>query len=88
MVFDDMKRQELVHIHALLFEVGDYLRGDESIGGDVFVHYKTQPTRPHDIHRGKDAHTTAVKHLSSHCSQLIDESHHQMQTSSTGKPLL
>lgn len=83
-----MKRHELIHIHALLFEVGEYLRGDESIGGDVFVYYKTQATRPHDIHRGKDSHATAVKHLSSHCSQLIDESHPQMQTSSTETPFL
>ena len=78
-----MRRQELIHVHALLFEVSEYLKRDESIPGDVFTHYRTQSTRPHDIHRGKDAHTTAVKHLSSQCSQLVDESHQQTHTSIT-----
>lgn len=81
-----MKRQELIHIHALLFEVGEYLRGDESIPDDVFAQYKTQPTRPNDIHRGKNAHATAVKQLSSHCSQLVDESQQQTRTSTTEAP--
>jgi hypothetical protein len=72
-----MKRQELIHIHALLFEVGEYLEGDESLPDEVFADYKTQPTRPQDIHRGKDAHAIAVKHLLRHCSQLVDEPHQQ-----------
>jgi hypothetical protein len=81
-----MKRQELIHIHALLFEVGEYLTEDESIPEDVFAHYKTQPIRPQDIHRNKDAHATAVKHLSSHCSQLVDDSQQQTQTSTSETP--
>ncbi len=81
-----MKRQELIHLHALLFEVGEYLEADDSLPNDVFVHYETQPTRPQDIHRGKDAHATAVKHLSRHCSQLVDESHQQTYTSTTETP--
>jgi len=78
-----MKRQELIHIHALLFEVGEYLRSDESIPDNVFAHYRTQSTRPHDIHRGKDAHATAVQQLSSHYSQLVAESHQQEHSSIT-----
>ena len=81
-----MKRQELIHTHALLFEVGKYLRGDESIPNDVFAQYKTQPIRPQDIHRNKEAHATAVKLLSSHCSQLVDESNQQTNTSSPETP--
>jgi len=81
-----MKRQELIHIHALLFEVGVYLEEDESLPDTVFADYNTQPTRPLDIHRGKDAHATAVKHLSRHCSQLVDESHQQTHTSTTETP--
>ena len=78
-----MKRQELIHIHALLFEVGEYLEGDESLPDDLFAHYKTQPTPPQDINRNKDAHATAVKHLLRHCSQLVDEPHQQTHTSTT-----
>ncbi len=78
-----MKRQELIHTHALLSEVGEYLTEDDSIPDDVFAHYKTQPARPQDIHRGKDAHATAVKYLSRHCSQLAAESQQQTQTSTT-----
>ncbi|MFC6863285.1 UPF0058 family protein [Halomicroarcula sp. GCM10025817] len=83
-----MKRQELIHIHALLFEVGEYLEGDESVPDDVFAHYKTQPTRPQDVHRGKDAHATAVKYLSGHCSQLVDKSHQQTHTSTTDTSII
>ena len=64
-----MNRQELFHVHALLFEVGEYVERDESLPDGVFTQYKTQPTRPKDIHRDKDAHATAVKHLLRRCSQ-------------------
>jgi hypothetical protein len=81
-----MERQELIHIHALLFEVGAYLAKDESIPDGVFAHYKAQPTRPQDIHRGKDAHAAAIKHLASHCSQCVEESRQQTRTSTTETP--
>ncbi|WP_442909432.1 UPF0058 family protein [Halovenus sp. HT40] len=81
-----MEGQELIHLHALLFEVGECLEADESLPDDVFAHYKTQPTRPQDIHRDKDAHATAVKHLSRHCSQLVAESHQRTHTSTTETP--
>ncbi len=81
-----MKRQEFIHLHMLLFEVREYLKRDESVPDAVFAQYNTQLVRPYDIHRGKDAHATAVRHLSRHCSQLVTESHQQIHTSSTETP--
>ncbi|SEO75379.1 Uncharacterised protein family UPF0058 [Halorientalis persicus] len=78
-----MKHQEFIHLHGLLFKVGEHLTRDESIPDGVFVHYKTQPTRPKDIHRSKDAHATAVKLLSSRCCQVIDKHHQQTHSSTT-----
>lgn len=70
-----MKQQELIHIHALLYEVGEYIEQDDESPINPFVRYEAQPTRPHHVHRGKDAHQTAIKHLLYGCSQSAQESH-------------
>ena len=63
MVCQDMKRQELIHIHALLAEIRTYLirERDRSIGS--FRHYDSQPVRPVHIHQGKQAHEDAIRLL-------------------------
>lgn len=80
---DSMKQQELIHIHALLFEVGEYVTPEDTIAADELARYEAQPTRPHHIHRGKNAHQTAINHLLRGCTQLVRTSHHHTQTVST-----
>jgi|GEM_PF-1760281 len=81
-----MKQQELIHLHALLFEVSEYVKRENTITADPMVRYEVQPTRPFHVHQGKDAHTTAVNHLLRGCARLIRLSHQQTRTASTETP--
>lgn len=78
-----MKQQELIHIHALLFEIGEYVRREETTTAEPFARYDEQPTRPHHVHRGKDAHQTAINHLLRGCTQSFRRSHHHAQAIGT-----
>lgn len=78
-----MKQQELIHIHALLYEVGEYIEQDDESPADPFARYETQPIRPHHVHRGKDAHRTAINHLLHGCSRSARGSNQHIQTTST-----
>ncbi len=78
-----MKLQELIHIHALLYEVGEYIEQDDGSSVDPFARYEAQPTRPHHVHRGKDAHQTAINRLLHGCSQSSQRSDQRIRTVST-----
>jgi len=80
-----MKQQELIHIHALLFEISEYIKREDSMTADPLVRYEAQSTRPFHVHRGKDAHTTAINHLLGGCAQLVQSSQQQTQTANTEK---
>lgn len=65
-----MKTQQYVHIHALLFELRAYFEREYGRSADAFANYDTQPVRPNHVHRGKQAHKSAVELLLSglkHC---------------------
>ncbi|MCU4718377.1 UPF0058 family protein [Halapricum hydrolyticum] len=79
-----MKHQELLHIHALLFKVSAYIKREDTSHADIFARYESQPTRPHHVHRGKDAHRTAITHLLCGCSRAIRAFHQHTQTASPG----
>lgn len=55
-----MKSQELMHLHALLFQVRIYLEREGTVSPDDFERYDDQPVRPSHIHRGKRAHERAI----------------------------
>lgn len=80
-----MKQQELIHIHALLLEIAEYIKREGTITTDPLARYEAQSTRPFHAHRGKDAHTAAINHLLCGCTQLVRISHQQTQTASTEK---
>ncbi|RZV08510.1 hypothetical protein BDK88_2580 [Natrinema hispanicum] len=52
--------QELVHLHALLFELRAALEREGMVADDAFDAYEAQPVRPQHIHRSKEAHETAI----------------------------
>jgi len=58
-----VKIQELIHLHALLFEVREYLEQEGTVPPGAFDAYETQPVRPPHIHRRKEAHETAISLL-------------------------
>lgn len=63
MVYKDMKTQELTHVHALLFEIREYLVREGSVQPEAFADYDAQPVRPYYVHRGKAAHREAIELL-------------------------
>ena len=77
-----MKQQELIHLHALLFEVGEYIKRDDTSTIDPFARYETQSTRPYHVHRRKDAHTTAINHLLHGSTRFVRTSRQHTQTAS------
>ena len=82
-----MKQQELIHVHALLFEISEYIKREGTMTADPLARYEAQSTRPFHVHRGKDAHTTAINHLLRGCTKLVRISHQQTQTASTERTL-
>lgn len=77
-----MKQQELVHLHALLFEVREYLMREGTASADPLDRYEAQPTRPYHVHQGKDAHRTAVTRLLRGCIRLVRILHQQKEPAS------
>ena len=55
-----MKTQELIHLHAVLLEVREYLEQKDNVPHGAFDSYDAQPIRPSSIHRQKDAHKNAI----------------------------
>ncbi|MFA9415028.1 UPF0058 family protein [Natrinema sp. HArc-T2] len=55
-----MNAQELVHVHALLFELRIHFERDGDVPADAFDAYETQPVRPTHIHRPKHEHEHAI----------------------------
>jgi hypothetical protein len=66
-----MKKQELIHLHGLLAEVGDHYeeKNDESITLDE---YDSLGVRPTSIHKSKTDHKTAVFALSKAITSSMD----------------
>lgn len=55
-----MIRQELIHLHALLFEARRSLEQAGDAPAGAFASYDAQPIRPSHIHRDKAAHQEAI----------------------------
>lgn len=72
-----MKRQELIHTHALLFEVRIYLHQEDSLTSDGFAAYDRQMIRPHHIHHGKEAHRSAISLLLNGFRQTVQARHEE-----------
>ncbi|WP_128475973.1 MULTISPECIES: UPF0058 family protein [Halorussus] len=54
-----MKKQELIHLHGLLAEVGNYFEAENSTEID-FDEYESLGVRPTSIHKSKTDHKAAV----------------------------
>lgn len=67
-----MKKQELIHLHGLLAEVGEYC--DEP-RGDSFDRYEEMGVRPTSIHKSKTDHKEAVFALAESITEELDVEH-------------
>ncbi|WP_115863673.1 UPF0058 family protein [Halorussus litoreus] len=54
-----MKKQELIHLHGLLAEVGNYFEEEHSTKVDL-ADYDSLGVRPTSIHKSKTDHKAAV----------------------------
>jgi hypothetical protein len=54
-----MKKQELIHLHGLLAEVGNYFEEENSTEVDL-SEYDSLGVRPTSIHKSKTDHKAAV----------------------------
>ncbi|MFP8953421.1 UPF0058 family protein [Natrialbaceae archaeon A-arb3/5] len=51
-----MRKQELVHLHALAVEIRDYVSDRESVPPDAFAEYDRNGSKPTSLHRRKTTH--------------------------------
>lgn len=58
-----MRQQELIHLHALLVEIRNYLEDQEELSADPYVDYDTFDVSPTAIDRTKDVHLEAMTRL-------------------------
>ncbi|MFB6075186.1 MAG: UPF0058 family protein [Haloarculaceae archaeon] len=68
-----MQKQELIHLHALLFEVGRFLDERRELSPDAFERYEAITVRPTAIHRRKDGHRRAVLGLAADLEHVARE---------------
>lgn len=68
-----MKKQELIHLHGLLYEIEEYLEEEYLEGELESEEYESLDIRPTDIHRWKDDHKEAIFSLSDSITDYIEE---------------
>jgi hypothetical protein len=68
-----MRKQEYIHIHALLVEVTRYLIENEAMSAETLSAYDALGTRPTSIHKSKQNHREAIMVLSSAIKPCLKE---------------
>lgn len=58
-----MRKQSLIHLHALCLQVRLELEATEAIQPSTFTAYDSYGVGPAEIHRKKDKHHKALAHL-------------------------
>ena len=67
-----MRKQELVHLHALSVRVRCYVEDRHDISADAFARYDRTCVGPTAIHRGKGDHADALLELFAVLATLLD----------------
>lgn len=67
-----MRKQEYVHVHALLAAVVAYLDERDDVAPEELSTYRALDTRPSSIHESKRNHRAAVLALSSAIESELD----------------
>lgn len=69
-----IRKQESVHLHALLVETAEYLQADERTAGVDLAEYEALAIGPSSIHRSKSDHTEAILVLAAAIERSLDRS--------------
>lgn len=67
-----MRKQELIHLHALLDTIRSHLDREGPLPNDAFDDYDAYGVSPMAIHRAKGDHHTAVQFLADGILATID----------------
>ncbi|PCR90584.1 UPF0058 family protein [Natrinema ejinorense] len=76
-----MRKQELLHMHALLLEIRSYLEQEDTLSTSAFAAYDAQSVYPTHIHCRKEAHEKAIN-----C--LLDDLIYSVQRHSTDQTIV
>lgn len=66
-----MRKQELIHLHALLELIRDDLTADYDPPTGVFTAYERHGVHPRAIYARKDAHHEAIAHLTDGIERIL-----------------
>ena len=58
-----MRKQELIHLHALLLEIRHELTAKREVTAGAFDAYESHDVQPVAMHESKATHNEAVRHL-------------------------
>lgn len=58
-----MRKQELIHFHALATVIREFIAERETVGPDAFLKYDQKGIRPTSVHRNKTAHKESLQLL-------------------------
>lgn len=69
-----MRKQELIHLHALLVEVTHHLDDHGDMPTEISTEYNTLDTHPVSVHASKQDHHEAVMALATAIGTWLDRS--------------
>ena len=68
-----MQKKELIHIHALLYEVRHYVVENEDIPVEMHSTYDALDVRPSSIHKQKQNHYEAITTLGGSIERSLEQ---------------
>lgn len=79
-----MRKQELIHVHALLADVRDELAATREGSGGAFDAYESHGVGPVEIYSGKEAHREAVTRLADGIEEVLEARDEAFRATGTG----
>lgn len=67
-----MKKQSLIHVHALLVQIRNDLHGSGEDSEHAFDEYDQFDVSPTSVHKGKDYHLKAIRLLLDGIREILD----------------
>ena len=68
-----MQKKELIHIHALLYQVRQYVTENENIPVEMHSTYDALDVRPSSIHKQKQNHYEAITTLGGSIERSLEQ---------------
>jgi len=79
-----MRKQELVHLHALCAQVREHVEQRHRTERDLFVGYEDLGVGPNAVYRSKDNHRRAVFRLADGVTTVLEQEHRRRKSVADG----